>query len=383
MSDVKSEQRMNISSSSRHGIVYYDASKWAAVPANNGGNGPVWQWGDELLLGFTMGRGLKRESSHQCDYDYPFESWLARSTNGGETWSAWKPENYVGSSREPQPPPGGLDFSRDGFVMRVVDNGYHANEGCHWFYSEDRGENWKGPFDFGDIMSHPELEEKEFTGRTGYIIDGPGKMYLFFSVRQKAEPDEPDYKIWKKTKEKTFLVSTEDGGGTFTFVSWVVPWDEPHRAVMAAPARLSPTELVTALRRRSQKDDRVENWIGLFASTDNGGSWSHRSVVGYTETGPVQRGGNPPALIQMSDRRLCCAYGNRTDRVMTARFSGDGGRTWGDEHMLRDGFQSMNGFADLGYPRLFQRTDGKLVTAYFWCTPDKPQTHIEMTIFEG
>jgi hypothetical protein len=33
-------------------------------------------------------------------------------------------------------------------------------------------------------------------------------------------------------------------------------------------------------------------------------------------------------------------------------------------------------------PRLWQRTDGKLVTAYFWCTQERPQTHIKYSIFE-
>ena len=39
--------------SRRHCVVYYDASSWAATPANNGGNGPTWQWGDELLVIFA------------------------------------------------------------------------------------------------------------------------------------------------------------------------------------------------------------------------------------------------------------------------------------------------------------------------------------------
>ena len=40
-------------------IVFYDETKWAAVPANNGTNGPYWQWANELLIGFTMGKYKK------------------------------------------------------------------------------------------------------------------------------------------------------------------------------------------------------------------------------------------------------------------------------------------------------------------------------------
>jgi hypothetical protein len=68
---------------------------------------------------------------------------------------------------------------------------------------------------------------------------------------------------------------------------------------------------------------------------------------------------------------------------MIARFSSNAGRTWGQELVLRDDFQSVNGFADLGYPRLYQRPEGKLVAVYFWCTPERPETHIEATIFQA
>ena len=39
-------------------IVNFDPTAWAAVPANNGGSGPSWQWGDEILIGFTRGTFL-------------------------------------------------------------------------------------------------------------------------------------------------------------------------------------------------------------------------------------------------------------------------------------------------------------------------------------
>ena len=78
-----------------HHVVYYDPSGWAAVPANNGGNGPIWQWGNEILVGFTLGAfGTSR--SHQTNNDRPFVSWLARSEDGGESWENWKPTPYAG-----------------------------------------------------------------------------------------------------------------------------------------------------------------------------------------------------------------------------------------------------------------------------------------------
>jgi len=36
----------------KHYIVHYDPGKWAALPANNCDDGPNWQWGDEILVGW-------------------------------------------------------------------------------------------------------------------------------------------------------------------------------------------------------------------------------------------------------------------------------------------------------------------------------------------
>ena len=87
-----------------HVQVFDDASKWAATPANNGGNGPTWQWGDEMLVGFTVGRFKPAESGHQCDYDLPFQSCLARTLDGGRTWNTWQPHPYAGRSGESADP---------------------------------------------------------------------------------------------------------------------------------------------------------------------------------------------------------------------------------------------------------------------------------------
>ena len=155
-----------------------------------------------------------------------------------------------------------------------------------------------------------------------------------------------------------------------------MPWEDPYRAAMPAAVRLSATRLLVAVRRKSEK----HNWIDCFASEDDGATWSFLSEITRTEVAN-EWNGNPPALVRMSDGRLCAVYGNRTDRQMQARYSPDGGARWSAPQVLRDDFRSANGFPDLGYPRLFQRSDGRLVTTYFWCTAERPQTHIAATIF--
>ncbi len=359
----------------RHVIVTYEPTAWAAVPANNGANGPTWQWGDEILVGFTRGIFSDRRSGHQCSNDHPFESWLARSTDGGESWDAWQPEPYAG-----QDPPAAEcpccdhpvgPFTDPGFVARIEGNGYHGNRGARWFVSQDKGAAWLGPFGFGGLMEHPALQGLEFTGRTAYEVRGARSLDLYLSARI-----QPGTGALNVVYDKAFLARTTDGGATFEFISWLVDEDDPYRAVMPAPVRLSPSDLVVALRRKSA----TENWIDCLASGDDGATWSFRSRVGKTEDGN-QFNGNPPAMVRLADGRLCCAYGNRSRCEIVARLSDDEGQTWGPERILRDDFQSVNGWPDLGYCRLFQRTDGRLVVVTFWCTPDRPQTHIEATIW--
>ena len=357
---------------SQHSVVYHDPNRWAAVPANNGGNGPTWQWGDELLVGFTVGQFSAAEPGHQCSYKHPFASWLARSTDGGESWVAWYPTPYAGQALPVSVPPGGLDFSQPGFVMRVEGNGYHGNAGAQWYCSLDRGTDWCGPFGFGDLLEQPELAGLEFTGRTAYLVDGPQGLLLFGSVRHRPASGELNV-----VSDKPFLARSDDGGSTFRFAAWIVDRNDPYRAVMPAPVRMPDGTLVVALRRKSD----THNWIDCHVSRDDGASWEPLSRVGDTEAGN-RFNGNPPALIRLSDGRLCCAYGDRTACRIVARVSRDGGGSWGPAQVVRDGFESVNGWPDLGYCRLFERTDGRVVVAYFWCTPERPQTHIAATIFD-
>ena len=360
----------------KHVVVAYDKSKWCAVPANNGANGPAWQWGDELLVGFTQGEACFEVAGHQTRNDTPFLSLLARSLDGGETWQVHDPEHYTGDegAREEHaaPAPVGIDFTGPGFVMRVEGHGYHGNSGQHWFYSTDKGWSWSGPYTFGSLLDHPQLWGRQFTGRTGYLAHGASDCFLFLSARSQGIPGSQ-----VSLTDKVFLAHTGDGGVSFEFISWVVPATDEARAVMPAPARLSPTRMIAAIRRRS--DAVASCWIDCYQSDDNGRSWAYLSRVG--ETGG--HNGNPPALVRMLDGRLCCAYGNRDRAVMIARFSEDEGESWEREVILRDDFQPVNGYPDLGYPRLFQRRDGKLVVAYFWCSPERPETHIEATIFDA
>ena len=365
----------------QHTIVTHDPGKWSAVPANNGANGPVWQWGNELLVGFTQGEAFFTGRGHQVDDGQPQHSWLARSLDGGESWQVGAARfgeagfPYAGGAncqgKEALSLPGAVDFTHPGFVMRVEGHGYHGNAGQHWFYSLDRGVKWMGPYGFGALLDHPELAGRQFTARTAYLVNSASGCFVFLSARSAGIPGQQ-----VSLTDKVFLAQSTDGGLSFQFVAWVAPPTDAARAVMPAPVRLSPERMVAAVRRRH--DAFASCWIDCFHTSDHGLSWSFLSRVG--ETGGSN--GNPPALVRLQDGRLCCVYGNRDRAVMLARFSADEGASWGPEQVLRDDFQSKNGSMDLGYARLFQRPDGKLAAVYFWCSPERPETHIAATIFE-
>jgi len=89
--------------------------------------------------------------------------------------------------------------------------------------------------------------------------------------------------------------------------------------------------------------------------------------------------GNPPSLIRLKDGRLCVTYGYRAYPYgIRARLSSDNGKSWSKEIHLCDDGRSW----DLGYTRTFQRTDGKLVTIYYYATAEKPEQHIAATIWD-
>jgi hypothetical protein len=67
---------------------------------------------------------------------------------------------------------------------------------------------------------------------------------------------------------------------------------------------------------------------------------------------------------------------------MAGKYSADNGKSWGKEFIIRDDFQSVDDWADLGYPRLVQRPDGKLVAMYYWATADHPQQFIAGSIWD-
>jgi hypothetical protein len=341
----------------QHVTVCADPGKFAGWPANNG----VWSWGNEILVAFTQG-DYQEQDGHNLGANEVFVQ--ARSLDGGQSWTRENPGLSKGDVATP--PPGGINFAHPDFALRSPFNT------SGFSFSYDRGRTWQGPYSWGNLMADPQLAGKENTKRTDYMVNGPNDCFFFMSA---VVPD-------TGMSDKSFVARTTDGGAAFQFVSWIVPLSDPYRAVMSSTVRCSPTKLVTALRRRTVNENPDYFWIDIYVSNDNGSTWSFL----YKVTDDHTFNGNPPALVRLADGRLCCAYGNRDYKTINARFSQDEGATWGQVLILRDDYYpDIYNNSDLGYPRMVQRSDGKLVTMYYWQTQQQYQQQtsaIEATIWE-
>jgi hypothetical protein len=346
----------------RHVVVYSAPGRFAGWPANHG----MWSWGDELLVGFSRGYTKDRGPYHHIDHDQPEEFLLARSRDGGLTWTVEEPQPkgaLAGTRgiRHGTLPPGlpeerpadlrdPIDFTRPGFALTVrMEN---TNNGVSRIYvSYDRGTTWQGPFRL------PLFGQPGVMGRTDYLVGSPHDCMLFLTAsKQNGREGRP------------FCARTTDGGLTWQFVSFIGPEPSGY-SIMPSTVRLSATHLVTTIRRK----DGPRSWIDAYASHDDGGSWSLLSTP-EPDTGE----GNPPSLLRLPDGRLCLTCGIRARPFsICARLSDNDGKTWGEPLVLREG-----GSNDLGYVRSAVRPDGRVVTVYYNTDPLKPDRYVGATIWD-
>ncbi len=345
-------------------IVYREAGRFGGWPANHG----MWNWGNELLVGFSAGyfkdNGPDR---HAIDHDKPEEHLLARSLDGGGSWKIENPAargaliprgkalhgtELPGIVDRPWTDcPGGIDFTHPDFAMtlRMSDN----NGGqSRFYYSIDRGHRWQGPFKF------PLLGQQGISARTDYIVNGPRDCLVFLTATKSTGGE-----------GRPLCARTFDGGKTWEFVAWIAP-EPPGYSIMPSTVRVGEQGLLSAVRLRH--GDR--SWLEAYFSADDGRHWLLRSTP-VPDTGE----GNPAAMLKLHDGRIAITYGVRAKPFgMRARLSSDNGQTWGAEIMLR----ADGGGRDLGYPRSVQRPDGKVVTVYYFNDDPQQIRYIAATIWD-
>src|ERR1035438_6497962 len=72
---------------SQNVIVYHESKRFAGWPANHG----AWIWNNEIVVGFERGYFHFSDQRHSIDWDRPAEHVLARSLDGGLTWTLEHP----------------------------------------------------------------------------------------------------------------------------------------------------------------------------------------------------------------------------------------------------------------------------------------------------
>lgn len=349
-----------------HAIVFADEKTFAGWPANGG----LWTWdgGKEAAVCFVTGEFTPRQGHNVVP---PYTNVLARTTDGGKSWSIEKPSGFF------QPgtpaitlPDEGLDFSSPDLAIRLVCEGYHAGgpDSGALIVSEDRGKSWRGPFALPRLMPEAIARHRDqVTCRTDYLVVSRNELLLMGSARRK-DRGEPD---------RAFCVRLTDGGRAAERFTWIQPDADHDRTMMSATVRLGENRLVSAFRVRGTQGD--VNWVDAYESRDDGRLWRHLAKIGDCGS----HNGNPPAMIALRDGRLFCAYGDRSRRKLFARISADAGRNWGEELVLRDDYDGDTaGEVDFGYPRAFQSPDGNVNVVYYWADLEHEANYIAVTRFD-
>jgi hypothetical protein len=341
-------------------VVYREAGRYAGWPANHG----IWSWGNEIVVGFEAGYFHFSETRHSIDWDRPAQHLLARSKEGGETWTVEHPDslkpppNALIAKVHTEPGgknvtecPGGIDFTHPGFAftLRLED----VNVGpSRFYYSYDRAKTWNGPYRL------PDFGQKGIAARTDYLVNGTHDMTAMLTAAKS-----------NGREGRVICVRTQDGGKTWKMLGPIGPEpDEKDFAIMPSSIRLSKNAILTAIRHTG--------WIELYRSDDDGLNW--RSL-GRPVPNTGVHSGNPPYLLRLKDGRLAITYGFRSEPYgIYAVISKDEGKTWTQPIALRqDG-----GTWDLGYTRSAVRPDGKVVTVYYYNDRKEAERFIGATIWD-
>lgn len=338
--------------SPRHITVYEEAGRFGGWPANHG----IWSWNNEILVGFAAAWFQNKDvGRHQMDSNKPEEPRLARSVDGGETWTIESPKSLLppeqggATVRDLDAP---IEFTRPGFAMALRLTSVH-NGPAYLFYSYDKGKSWRGPFRF------PMLGFQGVAARTDYTVLGPKQARVFLTAAKS-----------NGREGRPFCAETKDGGKTWSLMSMIGP-EPPGFSIMPSALRIGGSEWIAATRVKQEP----VNWIELYRSLDDAKTWKSEGRIADTGSGS----GNPPHMIKVKDGRICLTYGYRSKPFsIRAKFSSNNGKTWSKEVTLRDDAAAW----DIGYPRSVQRTDGKVVTIYYYNDAPHRERFIAATIWD-
>jgi hypothetical protein len=352
----------------RHVKVYYEQDKYGGWPANWG----IWNWGDEILVGFTCADHKDVKEGHSFDQQSSLAK-FARSRDGGLTWkmedafesgiSEATVEHRIGGKSVPAKVlTERMDFSDPNFALtfRMVDM---ITGPSSFYYSCDRGKSWKGAYRLE--VKFPDPAPAGIVTRTDYLVEGKHVMTAFLTV---------GFVDGNSKWREVACVRTTDGGLSWNFLSWVGP--HGINSIMPASARLDASRILCVIRRTNPPG------MVSFLSSDNGKSWEQR-----VNPAVVDANGNPPALLKLKDGRLCLVYGIRESATMKdgigmyVTYSGDDGTSWSNPVLLRG---KDGAYWDIGYPRSVLLPNGRVVAVYYYNNlfQGDQYRYIAATIFE-
>ena len=343
----------------RQVTIYRQPGRFAGWPANYG----IWCWGDEIVVGFTIGAHKTVQRGHAIDKSQPLINMQARSLDGGASWHI---EDFMGArpggrglsadehmrpglrlaelvdNSTALPPLQPLNFTHPDFALMAARTGIARGAVSFLYASTDRCRTWDGPYRL------PMFGSTGIAARTDCLIQGAHSALLFLTAN-KADGAEG----------KVICVRTTDGAQSFQLLSEVggEPTKRGDFAIMPSSLQLRSGRILCT--RRCADGATQLSSIDLYASDDNGRSWRFLNTPAtFTQPG---HSGNPPSLLALPDGRLALIYGNRDDCAICARLSTDYGETWSAEIVLRAGGAN----SDLGYVRAVTRADGSVVAAYY------------------
>lgn len=331
----------------QHVEVYNEPGRFAGWPANNG----IWNWGDEIVVGFTLGYHKDKEG-HTIDSERPAGPRQARSVDGGLTWKIETPSYVDDDGREGAVASfgGPIDFRSPNFAARFRSD--------QFYYSLDRCQTWHGPF------ALPKFGRPGLLARTDYLVEGSHRLTAFIAAEKDGGGE-----------GQPLCIRTTDGGATWKLVGWIGPQPPASYgyAIMPATIDLAGGGYLSIIRRGGVFDGKKRWWLETFLSPDEGSSW-------YRLDQPeINNAGNPATLLRTADGRLVMTYGwRRPPFGIRARTSDDEGQTWSSEVILRADARSW----DLGYPRTVERPDGKLATVYYFNDHRQKERYIGATIWD-
>jgi len=332
-----------------HTEVYRQEGQFAGWPANNG----IWNWGDEIVVGFTLGYYKKNPTGgHDIDSDRPSTVRQSRSLDGGFTWKTETP-SYLDENekeREPVPLDKAVDFSHPDMALRFRED--------RLYVSMDRCRSWTGPFQL------PKFGRPNLLARTDYIVEGPQQVTAFVAAsKDSGQEGQP------------LCIRTTDGGITWNLVGWIgaQPPQTYGYAIMPATVAVGESGYLSMIRRGGVFDGRRRWWVEAYLSPDKGSSW-------YRLDQPViENAGNPATLTRLANGDLALVYGWRLPPYgIRGMISKDNGQSWSREMVLNGNAASW----DIGYPRTVQRTDGKCVSIYYHHEGERQERFIAATIWQ-